>query len=94
MFKNEKRFILRLLTEGSEETRRALINYCNLPKVLKRTLIEYYVVGLEIKEIADDHSVDDRTVKRWKQEAIEVAEDHFANLCLCHFNDSCKSLLD
>lgn len=76
MFRNEKSFVESLLLESNKETRQACIKYFNLPVLLERTLTEYFVEGLEIKQIADKHGADDRTVKRWKKAAIEIASEH------------------
>jgi DNA-directed RNA polymerase specialized sigma24 family protein len=74
------------LEECSKDTRYNLIKYCDIPLLLERTLIEYYVDDLEIKEIADKHKVDERTVKAWKKGALEIAEEHLKQNLRCHFN--------
>lgn len=61
---NTKSFVESLLEEGNTSTRYNFIKYVNLPKLLERTLIDYYVDDLEIKQIASKYNVDDRTVKR------------------------------
>lgn len=73
MFGSELDFIDGLLTDSSVETTVAIIKDFDLPVLLERTLTETYVKGLEIKEIAHLHNVDDRTVKRWKKEALKSA---------------------
>lgn len=94
MFRNERSFIESLLVEGNTNTKKNFIQHFNLPLLLERTLTEYYVDDLEIKQIAYNHGVDDRTVKRWKKAALETAEVHFKHSLLCHFNDTSRPLTD
>ena len=72
-------FVAELLKEVSPETASGIIKGFDLPKKLRNTLIDYYVTGLGIKEIADKYSVDDRTVKRWLAEAYSKATEHIKN---------------
>lgn len=90
MFKNEKNFVESLLEECNNETRQSFIKYFNLPVLLERTLTEYYIEDLVIKQIAGRHNVDDRTVKRWKKQAIDMATEHFKQSLRCHFNTTVK----
>lgn len=94
MFRNEKSFVESLLLESNKETRQACIKYFNLPILLERTLTEYFVEDLEIKQIADRHNADDRTVKRWKKAAIEIASEHLKQNLRCHFNVTSAPLTD
>lgn len=94
MFKNERSFIVSLLEECNNETKQNFIKYFNLPILLERTLLEYYVDGLEIKQIAHNRSVDERTVKRWKKAALDIAEEHFKQNLRCHFNVPSQPLTD
>ena len=79
MLNTGKDFIVELLKEVSPDTASGIIKGFDLPRKLRNTLIDYYVTGLGIKEIADKYSVDDRTVKRWLAEAYETAADHLKN---------------
>lgn len=92
MFNTAKSFVENLLEECNKNTRQNFIAYLNLPPVSERTLLEYYVENLGIKQIAYTHKVDERTVKRWKKEALEIATDHFKQFTLCHFNNTSQSL--
>lgn len=92
MLGSEKSFIEGLLEECNNTTRYNVIKYLNLPELLERTLIDYYIEDLQIKQIAYKYNVDDRTVKRWKKSAIELATKHFKQSMLCHFNDTSVSL--
>lgn len=92
MLGNKRNFIECLLEECNNDTRYNVIKYLNLPTVLERTLIDYYIEDLEIKQIAFKYNVDDRTVKRWKKSAIELATEHFKQSMLCHFNSTSLSL--
>lgn len=94
MFRNEKCFIESLLVESNIDTKRNFIKRFNLPLLLERTLTEYYVDGLKIKQIAYNHSVDERTVKSWKATALEKAEEHFKHFLLVHFNTTSGSLIN
>ena len=94
MLKEARNFVESLLTEGNQTTVKNAIRVFNLPVLLERTLTEIFVEGLEIKQIADRHHVDDRTVKRWKKAAIDTAEIHFKNYMLCHFNVTSEPLTD
>ena len=94
MLREARNFVESLLMEANTTTIKNAIKAFNLPLLLERTLTEVYVEGLEIKQIADRHSVDDRTVKRWKKAAIDTAEIHFKNYMLCHFNDTLEPLTD
>lgn len=94
MLKEARNFVESLLTEGNQTTVKNAIRVFNLPVLLERTLTEIFVEGLEIKQIADRHHVDDRTVKRWKKAAIDTAEVHFKNYMLCHFNVTSEPLTD
>lgn len=94
MLKEARNFVESLLSEANISTIKNAIRVFNLPVLLERTLTEIYVEGLGVKQIADRHSVDDRTVKRWKKAAIDTAEIHFKNYMLCHFNDTSESLPD
>lgn len=94
MFRNEGSFVEGLLVEANTDTKKNFIQHFNLPLLLERTLTEYYVDNLEIKQIAYNHRVDERTVKRWKKAALETAEVHFKHSLLCHFNDTSKPLTD
>ena len=86
MLKEARSFVESLLEESNTNTIKNALRAFNLPVLLERTLTEIYVEGLEIKQIAAKHNVDDRTVKRWKKAAIDTAEVHFKNYMLCHFN--------
>lgn len=86
MLKEARSFVESLLEESNTNTIKNALKAFNLPVLLERTLTEVYVEGLEIKQIAARHNVDDRTVKRWKKAAIDTAEVHFKNYMLCHFN--------
>ena len=86
MLKEARNFVESLLEEANIATIRNAIRVFNLPVLLERTLTEFYIEGLCIKQIADRHNVDDRTVKRWKKAAIDTAEIHFKNYMLCHVN--------
>lgn len=68
-----REFIKELLTDCSSDTAKALIINFDLPKLLERTLIDIYVEGLEIKEIAYKYTIDDRTVKRHHAKALDLA---------------------
>ena len=94
MLRDARSFVESLLMEANTTTIKNAIKAFNLPLLLERTLTEVYVEGLEIKQIADRHSVDDRTVKRWKKAAIDTAEIHFKNYMLCHFNATSEPLTD
>ena len=72
-------FIVELLKEVSPETAEGIIKGFDLPVKLKNTLIDYYVYGLGVKEIADKYNVDDRTVKRWFADAYRKSADHIKN---------------
>lgn len=72
-------FITKLLKEVSPDTAEGIIKGLDLSKKLRNTLIDYYVTGLGIKEIADKYSVDDRTVKRWLAEAYNKSTEHIKN---------------
>lgn len=72
MLKEARNFVESLLSEANTSTIKNAIRVFNLPVLLERTLTEIYVEGLGIKQIADRHSVDDRTVKRWKKAAIDT----------------------
>ena len=86
MLKEARNFVESLLSEANTTTIKNALKAFNLPVLLERTLTEVYVEGLEIKQIAAKHNVDERTVKRWKKAAIDTAEIHFKNYMLCHFN--------
>lgn len=92
MLGSEKKFVESLLEECNNDTRYNFIKYLNLPTLLERTLIDYYIDDLEIKQIAYKYNVDERTVKRWKKAAIEKATDHFKQFIVCHFNSTQPSL--
>lgn len=94
MLRDARSFVESLLMEANTTTIKNAIKAFNLPLLLERTLTEVYVEGLEIKQIADRHNVDDRTVKRWKKAAIDTAEIHFKNYMLCHFNATSEPLTD
>lgn len=94
MLRDARSFVESLLMEANTTTIKNAIKAFNLPLLLERTLTEVYVEGLEIKQIADRHCVDDRTVKRWKKAAIDTAEIHFKNYMLCHFNATSEPLTD
>lgn len=94
MLKEARNFVEGLLEEANTATIKNAIRVFNLPVLLERTLTETYVEGLSIKQIADRHHVDDRTVKRWKKAAIDTAEIHFKNYMLCHFNVPSEPLTD
>lgn len=94
MLKEARNFVESLLSEANTTTIKNAIRVFNLPVLLERTLTEFYVEGLEIKQIAYRHNVDERTVKRWKKAAIDTAEIHFKNYMLCHFNDTLEPLTD
>ena len=85
MLKEARSFVESLLEESNTNTIKNALKAFNLPVLLERTLTEVYVEGLEIKQIAARHNVDDRTVKRWKKAAIDTAEVHVKNYMLCHF---------
>lgn len=82
MFRNERKFIKELLTESDEETTRSLIDSFKLPVLLNKTLIEMYVDGLEIKQIAYERNVDDRTIKRQHAKALDLCEERAKNRLL------------
>ena len=86
MFRNDRTFIKGLLTESSAETVAGLIKYFNLPILLERTLTELYVEGLEIKEIAYNHTIDERTVKRYHAKALDLAEARIKMSLKSHFS--------
>lgn len=92
MLGSEKSFVESLLIESNKATRSNFIKYFNLPILLERTLTEYYIDDLSIKQIAYKHRVDDRTVKRWKKAAIDTATDHFKHYLQCHFNNTTRPL--
>ena len=94
MLKEARNFVESLLSEANTATIKNAIRVFNLPVLLERTLTEIYVEGLGIKQIADRHCVDDRTVKRWKKAAIDTAEVYFKNYMLCHFNSTSEPLPD
>jgi hypothetical protein len=94
MLREARNFVESLLIEGNTTTITNAIRVFNLPVLLERTLTEIYIEGLEIKQIAVKHHVDDRTVKRWKKAAIDTAEVHFKNYMLCHFNATTGPLTD
>lgn len=94
MLKEARNFVESLLSEANTTTIKNALKAFNLPVLLERTLTEVYVEGLEIKQIAARHNVDDRTVKRWKKAAIDTAEIHFKNYMLCHFNVPSEPLTD
>jgi DNA-directed RNA polymerase specialized sigma24 family protein len=94
MIKEARSFVESLLEESNTNTIKNALRAFNLPVLLERTLTEVYVEGLEIKQIAAKHNVDDRTVKRWKKAAIDTAEIHFKNYMLCHFNVPSQPLTD
>lgn len=75
MFRNERKFIKELLTESDKDTVTRLIDSFKLPVLLRRTLIEMYVDGLEIKQIAFDRNVDERTIKRQHAKALDLCEE-------------------
>ena len=75
MFRNERRFIKELLTESDKETVQSLIDSFRLPLLLKDTLIDIYVNGLEIKQIAYNKNVDDRSIKRYHAKALDLCEE-------------------
>lgn len=75
MFRNERKFIKELLTESDKDTVTRLIDSFKLPVLLRRTLIEMYVDDLEIKQIAFDRNVDERTVKRQHAKALDLCEE-------------------
>lgn len=75
MFRNERKFIKELLTESDKDTVTRLIDSFKLPLLLRRTLIEMYVDGLEIKQIAFNRNVDDRTIKRQHAKALDLCEE-------------------
>ena len=75
MFRNERKFIKELLTESDKETIKALIASFKLPLLLSKTLTELYVDGLEIKQIAYNNNVDDRTIKRYHAKALDLCEE-------------------
>lgn len=75
MFRNERKFIKELLTESDKETIKSLIDSFKLPVLLNKTLIEMYVDGLEIKQIAYERNVDDRTIKRQHAKALDLCEE-------------------
>lgn len=94
MLKEARNFVESLLEESNTSTIKNALRAFNLPVLLERTLTEVYVEGLEIKQIAAKHNVDERTVKRWKKAAIDTAEIHFKNYMLCHFNVPSEPLTD
>jgi DNA-directed RNA polymerase specialized sigma24 family protein len=94
MIKEARSFVESLLEESNTNTIKNALRAFNLPVLLERTLTEIYVEGLEIKQIAAKHNVDERTVKRWKKAAIDTAEIHFKNYMLCHFNVPSQPLTD
>jgi DNA-directed RNA polymerase specialized sigma24 family protein len=94
MLKEARSFVESLLEESNTNTIKNALRAFNLPVLLERTLTEVYVEGLEIKQIAAKHNVDERTVKRWKKAAIDTAEIHFKNYMLCHFNVPSQPLTD
>lgn len=94
MIKEARSFVESLLEESNTNTIKNALRAFNLPVLLERTLTEVYVEGLEIKQIAARHNVDDRTVKRWKKAALDTAEVHFKNYMLCHFNVPSQPLTD
>jgi DNA-directed RNA polymerase specialized sigma24 family protein len=94
MLKEARSFVESLLEESNTNTIKNALRAFNLPLLLERTLTEIYVEGLEIKQIAAKHNVDERTVKRWKKAAIDTAEIHFKNYMLCHFNVPSQPLTD
>jgi DNA-directed RNA polymerase specialized sigma24 family protein len=94
MLKEARSFVESLLEESNTNTIKNALRAFNLPVLLERTLTEIYVEGLEIKQIAAKHNVDERTVKRWKKAAIDTAEVHFKNYMLCHFNVPSQPLTD
>ena len=94
MLKEARNFVEGLLEEANATTIKNAIRVFNLPVLLERTLTEIYIDGLEIKQIAGNHHVDERTVKRWKKAAIDTAEIHFKNYMLCHFNVTSEPLTD
>jgi DNA-directed RNA polymerase specialized sigma24 family protein len=94
MLKEARSFVESLLEESNTNTIKNALRAFNLPLLLERTLTEVYVEGLEIKQIAAKHNVDERTVKRWKKAAIDTAEIHFKNYMLCHFNVPSQPLTD
>lgn len=94
MLKEARSFVESLLEESNTNTIKNALRAFNLPVLLERTLTEVYVEGLEIKQIAAKHNVDERTVKRWKKAAIDTAEIHFKNYMLCHFNVPTEPLTD
>lgn len=94
MLKEARSFVESLLEESNTNTIKNALRAFNLPVLLERTLTEVYVEGLEIKQIAAKHNVDERTVKRWKKAAIDTAEIHFKNYMLCHFNVPSEPLTD
>lgn len=94
MLKEARNFVESLLEEANATTIKNAIRVFNLPILLERTLTEIYIDGLEIKQIAGKHNVDERTVKRWKKAAIDTAEIHFKNYMLCHFNVTSEPLTD
>ena len=94
MLKEARSFVESLLEESNTNTIKNALRAFNLPVLLERTLTEVYVEGLEIKQIAAKHNVDERTVKRWKKAAIDTAEIHFKNYMLCHFNVTTQPLTD
>ena len=94
MLKEARSFVESLLEESNTNTIKNALRAFNLPVLLERTLTEVYVEGLEIKQIAARHNVDERTVKRWKKAAIDTAEVHFKNYMLCHFNVPTQPLTD
>ena len=79
-------FIVELLKEVSPDTADGIIKGFDLPVKLKNTLIDYYVNGLGVKEIADKYSVDDRTVKRWFADAYKKAAEHVKNSIRLHYS--------
>ena len=94
MLKEARSFVESLLEESNTNTIKNALRAFILPVLLERTLTEVYVEGLEIKQIAAKHNVDERTVKRWKKAAIDTAEIHFKNYMLCHFNVTTQPLTD
>lgn len=74
MFRSDRSFVKTLFTESGKDTTILLIKYCDIPQDLENILIDIYAEGLELKEIAYNISVDERTVKRYHARALELAE--------------------
>lgn len=85
MFREDRRFIKGLLTESSKGTVASLIKSFDLPPVLHNILFAIYVEGLEIKQIAYNLQIDDRTVKARHAKALDAAEDRCKELLRHHF---------